>query len=783
MKSRFRNAIEFSALSLKDLLEARDAYHVQLANLPNVIGTALGRYLIRANDPRADDPRSKAPASPTERRIDQVVIRSWSWPAVLVFVDRWRSPDDFRSNPEDYIPPRLYLSDGRMVPTCVVAAPPLLRSERTIERPRFAQGQIAVGNALMRDAQAQERIGTLSCLVSDGANVFALTSAHVVGEEGQEIHSFDDRGHPIAVGFEARKRSGAVPFHEAYPSWSSTRAFINVDAGLVQLTDIAQWDARLLTQQRMGPVIDLSVDTLNLDLIGCPVVGFGAASGRMQGQIAALFYRYRTLGGADYMADLLIGPREADATVATRPGDSGALWLWDAAADPGVDQEDPQTQQAVMEPRPLAIQWGGYMAGGGPGAQTGRQFALATSLSLACRLLGVEVIRDLGYERGEFWGKTGHYKVAWSACEMVRDPALRELLMKNQDRISLSDEHLTSGEGIPRDRDKTFIALADVADLYWRTARPNDAANHFADMDSADGQDPDHPGKKITLLDAWRRDPRSRTTDYWNRYYDLAGVANKHKGALPFRAWEIYEKLVQYARNAQLTEFVCAAGCVAHYLGDACQPLHVSYLHHGTPGDPTETPVHSTYETKMLDRHINELVEGVNQALEGKVIGKPFTGGAAAADHTVAVMAATLEILHPQEIIEVFDANPGGNRLDAMWESLGDRTIQCIVEGVVGLAEYWESAWMEGRRSADARELPDSMPEIDELDLMQLYRDKTFLPSKFLNDMKLPASPQRAGVRGEPAASRARARTRRKAAAAAPVPRSTQSGRGAPSRG
>lgn len=38
---------DFFGLSLADLAYARGLFHVQLLDYPNVIGTALGRYLIR----------------------------------------------------------------------------------------------------------------------------------------------------------------------------------------------------------------------------------------------------------------------------------------------------------------------------------------------------------------------------------------------------------------------------------------------------------------------------------------------------------------------------------------------------------------------------------------------------------------------------------------------------------------------------------------------------------------------------------------------------------------
>jgi hypothetical protein len=739
---RFTRKIDFASLGILDLIQARDSHHKQLANLPNVIGTAIGRYLIRNDDPRLKDPNAPEPKVRGPRTIDKVTVANWSWPAVLVFVNKWQDPTDFAHNMDGYIPARIYLEDGRAVPTCVVAAPSLPRSERTMEQPHFALTRTAAGNALMRDAQEQERIGTVSCLVTDGADMYALTNGHVIGSEGEDLFGFDEVGHRKQIAIASATAQRSIVFSEAYPDWPAVRTFLTADVGIAKITDVADWDARLADGRRMGPVINLSVDTLNLDLINCPLFGYGAASGAMKGQVMALFYRYRSIGGSDYVADILIGPREEDQNVPTRPGDSGAIWLWDAQADIDSGKADPKDEgitQAVTEPRPLAVQWGGYASGGGSGtgSQSERQFALATSLSLACRLLDVEFIQDLGYERGQYWGKTGHYKVAWSACELVHDEFLSDLLSANQDRISVSDADLMAGT-VPMNNAKTFIALADIADLYWRSARPNDAANHFADMDQPKVEDPDNPGRDITLLEAWD-DPDTRTTDYWTRYYKSAGTDSKHMGALPFRAWEVFDLLVEYARDAKLTEFVCAAGCVGHYIGDACQPLHVSYLHHGNPDKPEESPVHSTYETKMLDRFVNDLVAGVNSRLKGsKPSVKKMRDGSEAADHVVTLMRETLNRIPPQSIIDLFDDNPGRTRLQKMWEKLDDPTMDCIAEGAKALAQYWEAAWLEGRSDPGAVKLPKKAAAIDETDLMALYRDKTFMPSKLLNQMKLP---------------------------------------------
>src|SRR3954465_7944122 len=57
----------FKSLSIKDLLEARDLYHYHLLNKKNVVGTAIGLYLIRHTDPTPDQ---EAEREKRERKQD-----------------------------------------------------------------------------------------------------------------------------------------------------------------------------------------------------------------------------------------------------------------------------------------------------------------------------------------------------------------------------------------------------------------------------------------------------------------------------------------------------------------------------------------------------------------------------------------------------------------------------------------------------------------------------------------------------------------------------------------
>ena len=82
-------------------------------------------------------------------------------------------------------------------------------------------------------------------------------------------------------------------------------------------------------------------------------------------------------------------------------------------------------------------------------------------------------------------------------------------------------------------------------------------------------------------------------TDVWGKFYDSIkdlltnkDIEQKERGELPFRVWQIFDAMVSFAKDGKGKEFLCAAGVITHYLGDACQPLHISYLHDGDPLQP-----------------------------------------------------------------------------------------------------------------------------------------------------------------------------------------------------
>ena len=289
------NARSFSSLSVKDLLDARDAYHVHLCHLDNVFATAIGRFFIRDTDP--DYERC---VSVRERREGK-------------------------------------LDDGRIIPTCVVKASLFEGRRTTPPILRYTSHLIGGGYPLLTDVQGAEHVGSVGCLVTDGARLYALSNQHVVGEPGSEVFAVvKGRRSRLGVSAPPPRQVRKRPFGDVYPGLGGANTVVNLDVGLVDVDDAGQWTSRIFGLGQLGPLFNFDSVTASLDWIGCKVVAYGAASGRLNGVIKALFYRYRTVGGTDYVWDFLIGSR-GKKPLETAPGDSGTLWCVDPSMFPSKE--------------------------------------------------------------------------------------------------------------------------------------------------------------------------------------------------------------------------------------------------------------------------------------------------------------------------------------------------------------------------------------------------------------------------------------------------------------
>jgi hypothetical protein len=708
----------FSHLNIVDLLAAREQYHVFLTKHPNVVATAIGRYLIRK--PGMDKPDADG-SEPVRTLANSQIDPQKSWPCVLVFVDKWQSEKELirSKSPGAIVPKTLYLPDGRAVPVCLVEA---RRNLSPLDAPvaeiRYPTSIIAGGYPLEVEAQGRNHIATVGCLVTDGGKYYGLTNRHVCGEPGRVINTrLGGVLVPVGVSAPRDMQLSKLAFAEMYPGWPGAHLFVNADVGLVDIDDLNCWRTDVFRVGPLGPITDLNVNSLSLSVIGNQVRGFGAGSGPIEGQITALFYRYRSMGGMEYVSDFLIGPTSSESAV-VRHGDSGAVLSL-------------VTPQGL---RPFAINWGAHEFVDGA-QRTSAGYALATGLGNVCRLLDVDLVRGWNVDQPYTWGKTGHFKIGFRAADLVSNAKLATLLEANQSSLGYSNEDLTSEDSVNGKFTHDFAPLADVADIIWRTTRPDDESNHFSDIDESE---PSVFGGK-TLLQLSMEDDANIDVDVWldfDQKMDVAKPVYKkqkdgskklrpREGALPFRVWQMYKQMIASLSSGKVDEFLVAGGTMAHYTGDACQPLHISFLHHGA--NPSEAGVHSDYETTMIDRKASELFDGVD-AIDTKVAPGELIGadGKDAAKLVLHLMKATVTLLPPEEVVEVWREAKGRGKYDHMWDALGERTIQNIAAGCHTMAVLWQSAWKHG----GGDNLPESaLKKIPEQRLQDLYNNKNFVRS------------------------------------------------------
>ena len=411
--SHIPDSTDYASLSLRDLLEARDLYHLHLMNKKNVVATAVGYYRIRKQEPWPNShnrhtyyKRYKSKV----RTLDNSEVRPYSWPAILVFVNQWEVENSLaKINPSDVVPRTLYLPNGKQVPVCVIAAEQVKDKSTSIDLGslRFPRNVISGGFPLFTRVQQEMKVASLGCLVTDGHLSYAITNKHVCGDKGNPIYTLLD-GKELEIGVSSSKQLGRMKFSEVYPGFIGSNVYLNMDIGLIEIHDRTAWKTEIFNIGEMDELVDMHSNTLTLRLIGQKVVGYGCASQKMQGTIEALFYRYKSIGGFEYVSDFLINMNGdgKSKTGQVKYGDSGSILLAETITkdDAGKD---------IVKYHPLAILWGKHELGS---LSQSQPYALATSLSTACNLLEVDIVRDWNVEIPNTWGKTGHFKIAAKAC-------------------------------------------------------------------------------------------------------------------------------------------------------------------------------------------------------------------------------------------------------------------------------------------------------------------------------------------------------------------------------
>jgi len=738
----------FSSLSIGDLLAARDLYHWHLVNKRNVVGTAIGRYLARRTDQSPGTGRSLVRQVKPPRTFEDSELRVDSWPCVLVLVDRWVAADRFgldgaEASMDDLVPRTLYLPDGRTVPVCVVQVSRTAPDEAVLPPRSWPAGRLGGGFPLLVDVQGEQHLATAGALVTDGHTGYVLTSRHVAGPAGSVVRS-RLRGVDVPVGRSAAPHLTRLPFDRVYPEFpSQRRTFLTLDAGLVEVADLTAWTSRGYGLPPIGELADLNELNLGLPLIGAPVRAFGAASGNLTGRITALFYRYRSVGGYDDVTDFLIAP-DAGGT-STRPGDSGTVWH--------LVERDERTGRPVL--RPIALEWGGQGIVGAAGRRY--SFTLAASLTSVLRLLSVDLVTDHNVGAQPFWGKTGHYTIASYASAEVGADHLKTLLAANLDRLSFPFDDLghsaVDQATTAAKKAGAFLPLADVPDLIWK----NPPAAVPGGRDVRKGVGPEHPchyadidepaADGTTLRQLCVADPANLTVKVWQDFYaQLGHTTSSKRGLLPFRVWQFFDTMVDAAQRRDVDRYLAAAGLVAHYVGDACQPLHGSYLSNGLP-DGTGAGVHTAYEDAMVDRHDTLVTAGLPDAIttglpdaDARVSrpAPPATGKEAAVA-VLHLMDRTAQAIDPKTLVEAYaavatrpdDTSPPVTT--ALWNQFGQPTIEVLADGIGTLAAIWTGAWTAGG-GEDGID-PAALTARDPAVLQALYQDPGFVPSLDLDQI------------------------------------------------
>jgi hypothetical protein len=777
----FPPRVDFSSLSVRDLLDARDAYHVHLSHMENVVATAIGRYLIHEDDWFAkhgpDEPRPPDYPRPAEpRSLTNSILRSWSWPCVLVFVRRWERS---RQLGDSAIPKRLHLPDGRQVPTCVVLGTPDESLPPPIVEPGFASELAGGGYRCERHGQGTVEVGTIGCLVRREGAYYALTNRHVTGTNGEEVFA-RIRAERVRIGVADSISVTKQKLKALFPAYGESNVFVNLDAGLVRLDNVSDWTSQAFGIGEIGEVFDATASTLTLDLTGLPVRAFGGASGVLEGEIKALFFRYQSLGDFDYVSDVLIGPRRpsqkqkagssaalrrpAEPRAETRPGDSGALWFYDPPSGRRppptgpvpFPSDPPERPHRVRRLRPLAMQWGGQRVALPSGEKNA--FALATFVSTVCRVLDVEIVRTWSTGHDEYWGKTGHFAIGWKACDLLGGK-LGGLMKGNQANIGFGNDRLGEGSAFRMGRGD-FVPLADVPDYVWIglkdfvTTREAEGPQHFADIDiaSIDGGP--------SMLELCRQDPKNLDPAVWRDYFDgfAAQGVGPEEGALPFRVWQLWDLMVDALVAKDVKSFVATAGVLAHYVGDASQPLHSSYLHHGPipmldrPGGkfPVRrgTPdyeafkkdkpakIHAVYEQRMLEIDTLEALQAVDGLLQAAhVTSTGIDNGWEAARATFDLMSDAQTRLSPETLIGIDDPSlTQPERARRLWAhpKVRSETIRSLADSSVLLARLWASAWRVGK----GKNVPAAKLRVfTEAELQTHYKKKNFAPALTLTQM------------------------------------------------
>ena len=260
---------------------------------------------------------------------------------------------------------------------------------------------------------------------------------------------------------------------------------------------------------------------------------------------------------------------------------------------------------------------------------------------------------------------------------------------------------------------------------------------HYADIDEP------RPVDGKTLRKLCMADPSLVAVEAWQDFYTSLGHTDPaDRGLLPFRVWQFFDEMVDAVAAGDAVRFVCAAGLVSHYVGDASQPLHGSYLADGFPATSTSPAsgqgVHSAYESSMVDAFSAEILTGLQATLDHRGAEQgDIVSGHDAAVAVVRLMDRTARTLKPTDLIEAFARTQVGRTtlgptvtqavLATLWDAVGTATVKVMADGTRTLAAIWEAAFAAGKGTSTIS--TTNTKAVDPAALQALYENPDFVRS------------------------------------------------------
>jgi hypothetical protein len=108
--------------------------------------------------------------------LENTIVKSWSWPCILVFVKEWLTQEQLKDTPDQVVPPFVYMPDGRVIPLCVIYAPKKESALPKLTNLTFPGQLMGGGYPVLTTVQGQQHVSSIGCLVTDGDSVYALTN-------------------------------------------------------------------------------------------------------------------------------------------------------------------------------------------------------------------------------------------------------------------------------------------------------------------------------------------------------------------------------------------------------------------------------------------------------------------------------------------------------------------------------------------------------------------------------------------------------------------------------